>query len=360
MIHTICITAAIGVMANSIFLSKREEDGDDLEDLKIRAAQAASRALSSIAIARQKANLPFSPDDVGKTGLIGLSDSPITTNLGTLRQKRATLNPNYAALIVHWLFQLAIKPGDKVALSITGSCPALNICLYSALSTMRIDPIIISSVGSSHYGANDPNFCWLDMEKSLFEVDLISFRSHLVSIGGNGDCGKNLCKEGADWSAAKIKSMGLVFLLCTSTAESIDQRMLFYENSSKGHPIKAYINVGGGVASVSRREKKLLLPGLNLKSAQATRKLSDSVMQRFGQKEVPLIHLNSVLALAEQHQFSKVEDGCIADIYKGPFLKARAGGTKMLRAATVLIVAEISWFAIRQLKQRQFVNPIGN
>ena len=286
-------------------------------DLKLRAAEIAKTAFDHIAKVREDRGLSFCEKDVGKTGLIGLQTSIITTNRGYLRGKRATLNPNYAALIIDWLLQLKLRPGDQVALAITGSCPALNICVYAALGAMQIKPTIIASIGSSNWGANDPKFCWLDMEKSLFDAKLVPFRAHLYSIGGNGDCGGNLTKEGADWALFKIKDSNLPFLECDSSAKSVQMRMDFYQSFFGDKKIKLFINVGGGVASVSRREKKLLKPGLNFKPAHAEKELSDSVMQRLSAQNIPSIHLNNVTGLADKYRFGLSEDGKAAPVGEG-------------------------------------------
>ncbi len=286
-------------------------------DLKLRAAEIAKRAFDHIANEREKLGLSFCEKDIGKTGLIGLHKSIITTNRGCLKGKKATLNPNFAALIIDWLLQIKMRSCDQVALAITGSCPALNICVYAALSAMQIKPAIIASLTSSNWGANDPKFCWLDMEKSLFDAKLIPFRAQLYSVGGYGDCGLNLTKKGADWALNKIKCSDRPLLECKNSAQSIQMRMDFYQSFFDSKRIDLYINVGGGIASVSRREKRVLAPGLNLQRARAEKELFDSVMQRFGANNIPSIHLSNVTDLAIKYRLGKVEDGKTAPIGEG-------------------------------------------
>ena len=53
---------------------------------------------------------------------------------------------------------------------IVGSFPALNVSLLAACEQMQLRALPITSVGSSMWGANDPAFTWLDMEKLLNQV----------------------------------------------------------------------------------------------------------------------------------------------------------------------------------------------
>ena len=116
--------------------------------------------------------------DVSCTGLIGLSMSEITTDSGNLYSKRSSVNPNMAAIFVAWLSELNLKKGDVIALQETGSYPALDIAMLSAIKILELKPLIIFSVGASQFGANRPNFTWLDIyrnlvEKGLFHYDIL-------------------------------------------------------------------------------------------------------------------------------------------------------------------------------------------
>ena len=65
-------------------------------------------------------------------------------------------------------------------------------------------------------------------------------------------------------------------------------------------PIKAYINVGAGATSVGPRiGKHLFKPGLS-KHVEEERYVVDSIMQRFADAGVPIIHLIKAKVLAQQ------------------------------------------------------------
>ena len=97
-------------------------------------------------------------NDPNKTAMIGGKQSPIVTDRGDLTSKLTSLNPNFAAVIVEMFKEANLKRRDKIAISCTGSFPALNIAVLSASKVLELEPIIISSVGASMFGATDPDF----------------------------------------------------------------------------------------------------------------------------------------------------------------------------------------------------------
>ena len=101
-------------------------------------------------------------NDPNNTGLIGSQFSSITSGRGSLPIKLSTLNPNFAAMIVQQIKEAGLKKGDAVGLCFTGSFPALNLATCAALETLGLKPILISSVTSSSWGANNPNLTWID------------------------------------------------------------------------------------------------------------------------------------------------------------------------------------------------------
>ncbi len=315
--------------------------------MKLRAAHLASRSFEHLAKIRSGLQSPWPQCDRGQTGLIGLKSSSITSDRGYLQAKIASLNPNFAALIVDWLNQVEAKPGDVVAVALSGSFPALNICVYSALHALGLEPLIITSAAASNWGGNDPAFCWLDMESSLFHAKLLPFRSHMVSIGGNGDRGRGMAQDGADWLANKVRSSGLELLACADKHDSIKTRMAFYQKRAKKRPIIAYINVGGGIASVSQREKYLFQPGLNRSPPNFEVPLSDSVMMRFAQQRVPLIHLVMVRQLAQQYQLTSPKRGVPPPVGVGQIFEKthREASRKCAFLVLVALIAALKWIA---------------
>lgn len=298
---------AIGVMSVcgllSVEILKAPQRQDDYE-LKMAAARRAAEAMAVIKQERLQRGHQFSSRfDPGQTGLIGDAMTTVTSLPASLSAKQTSVNPNYAAAVVDMLRQAGIEKGDCVAVGYTGSFPAFDLCVCAALATLEVRPIAVASVASSQFGANDPDFLWLDMERLLYEKGLISFRSTAASLGGYGDRGRGMSDDAVDLLIAAVQRNELPLLKAESLAAAIDQRMQIYRDGAEGRPIKAYINVGGGAASLrGATGRELFLPGLNLSpSIDALR--ADSVMARFALQGMPVINMVRAEELAGQYGF---------------------------------------------------------
>jgi hypothetical protein len=108
--------------------------------------------------------------------------------------------------------------------------------------------------------------------------------------------------EALELVTAGIRRNGLPTIGIHSRAESINQRMRIYETADS-NPIKAYVNVGGGIASTGGSEaKRQYQPGLN-RAVPRNLLETDSVMARFAGQGIPVIHLGQVRALARRYGF---------------------------------------------------------
>lgn len=271
---------------------------------KLVAARLALEAFNSIKSEKIARGVGIDPEaDPYQTGLIGRSVTPVTSNTGYISAKRLSVNPNFAALVVHWLARAGVEKGDVVAVGASGSFPALCVATFAAVQAMELTPIVISSASASEWGANDPSFMWLDMEKALFEKRVFSFRSIAASRGGIEDYGFGMSQEGRNLIDEAIKRVGVEKIDAKNLADGIDQRMQIFDAKAGGKQIKAYVNVGGGTASVGTHVgKKQFKPGLNMEPP-AGAGLADSVMLRFAERGVPVVHLTSLEELAKQHGF---------------------------------------------------------
>jgi poly-gamma-glutamate system protein len=265
----------------------------------LAAARLAERAMDVVKTERILRDLPLDPEaDPAGSGLIGQLMSPVTSHTGYLNAKQTSVNPNFAAVIVHQLKRAGVNEGDVVAVGLTGSFPALNIAVLAALETVKAKPIAISSVAASQWGANFTELMWPDMERLLFDKRVFSCRSVAASRGGIEDRGLGMSKEGRKLLDECIARAGLRQLMVKSYADSVEQRMALYEEEAAGAPIRAYINVGGGTSSVGTRVgKKTFVPGLNLGPPRGSLPV-DSVMSRFAHDGVPVIHLVRIDDLA--------------------------------------------------------------
>jgi hypothetical protein len=311
---------------------------------KRAAAVLAQQAFDVIKAARVDVGPPIDKTiDPTESGLIGIPMSPVTTVIGDVSAKQTSVNPNFAAVFVEMMREAGVQEGDVVAVGMSGSFPALNICTYAACETLRVRPLVISSASASQWGANVPALLWPDMELLLRrkgkkipvvgddgkpvlgedgeptfrEEGLFTITSIACSIGGHQDRGLGLNEDGLRLVKASIERNGLQpFRLEQATPitventladmaadflANVNDRMELYEDRAEGKPIKAYLNVGGGMISTGKNiGKRMFHPGLNERPPRNVREI-DGVMPRFAKENVPIIHVVHVNALANRY-----------------------------------------------------------
>jgi poly-gamma-glutamate system protein len=243
-------------------------------------------------------------NDPNNTALIGQEFSLITTDRGNIEAKLTSTNPNFAAVIVQLLKDAGLKKYDNVTVAMTGSFPAMNISVLAAIEVLKLNPIIISSVGASNWGANDPYFTWLDMENMLYKAGIFHNRSIAASIGGGNDRGRGLSPKGRTLIKKAIKRNNIEFINEEFLESSINKRLNIYNKYSNNN-IKAYINVGGGIASLGNTVNGKIIPtglttDLSMKNFPA-----HGVIIQMGKKGIPIIHLLSINNLAHKYGLGK-------------------------------------------------------
>lgn len=271
-------------------------------DLKLQAAKKMARALS--VIRENRAAVGWALDEVNdpdQSALIGPHYSLITTSQGDLGAKLTTINPNFAAVVLQMLENAGVKSGDKAAVAFTGSFPALNIAVICACEVLNVEPVIITSVGSSMWGANNPEFTYLDMEKVLFDAGVIKHRSVAASIGGGDDIGRSISKAGCAAILEAMKRTGVMPLEAHSLKEAQAKHRAVYEEKSGGTPYRVFINVGGGVAVLGHPENgQLIPPGLNKIYLQLNYPAL-GIIHEYWEKGTPIIHLLNVNVIAQRY-----------------------------------------------------------
>lgn len=269
-------------------------------DTKFDAAQRAHEAFEVIRRERLRRGHPINPaTDPAESGLIGVHGSLVTTAAGSLRAKQTSVNPNFAALLVEYLLRLEVRKGDVVAVGFSGSFPALNVAVFSALHALELEPLAITSAAASDWGANLPDLLWPDMERLLAREGVFNSVSIAASLGGLEDSAVGLSEEGRALLRQCIERNQLPLITAGSFEEAITERMDLYDDAAAGRRIAAYVNVGGGVVSVGRHRGKVTYrAGIN----RPTRKAPvDSVIGRFLDRGIPVIHLVRIESLAERH-----------------------------------------------------------
>ncbi|MEZ6073700.1 MAG: poly-gamma-glutamate system protein [Pirellulales bacterium] len=292
------VVGMLGTLAIESFPIERQSS---CQTEKLAAAELACRGMAAIREARLQRGHEFDERfDPAGSGMIGEAMSAVTSLPSHLEAKQTSVNPNFAAAVVEMLVDAGVEPGDVVAVGYTGSFPAFNVCVCAALETLDLQPLVIHSAASSQFGANCSDMMWLDMERVLRESGAISFRSCAGTLGGFGDRARGMSDESQGLLRDSLWRNGVPLIEVASLQESIERRMEIYASRAAGRPIKAYINVGGGAASIhGAKGREAFGAGLS-KTFTSSGADVDCVASRFASNGVPVIHVGNALQLAER------------------------------------------------------------
>lgn len=264
-------------------------------DEKLAASQLAQRAMAAVKAEKRARGIAIDKTaDLNETGLIGVRWSGMTTTLGVLEAKRTSTHPDFAALTVELLKQCGAKRGDRIAINVSGSFPALSLSVLSAVQTLELRPVVIASLGASMWGANDPSFHWLDVEAVVGTSGLIRTGVVAVSLGGALDVGKDMDDEIRAQLRRRIPE-NFTFIDEPDFAKNLEKRLALF--LAEGLPA-CFINVGGNLASGgAEADSGALRPGLIRTPAEAGTRIG-GLIQAFLLRKVPVIHLLDLKALA--------------------------------------------------------------
>jgi poly-gamma-glutamate system protein len=265
----------------------------------------ASRIMAAAAAAikdcRESRGVPVNREtDPNGTGLIGLETSAITTSAGRLEAKRTT-NPNFAALVVSLFHEAGARRGDAVAVGASSSFPALIVAALSAAKVMGLEPLVISSLGASEFGANIPGFIWTDMEDCLRIAGVLTISPIARAIGGDEDVGRDMSPEGRTLLESRIRAGGVLFLEESDLERNVELRMKLYRECAGTRPIKAFVNIGGSSANIGTNAEVLKLrPGL-ASGVFIPPPAERGVLQAMAAEKIPVIHLLNIKGLCERY-----------------------------------------------------------
>lgn len=274
---------------------------------KTEAMRIMQRAEKTIAQVKRERGIAIdTPNDPDGTGVIGPQFTLITTDRGSQSAKLLAAHPNFAAAVTQMLLQAGVRKGDLIAVGMTGSLPGLNIAVLSSCKAIGCEPVVITSAGASMFGATDPELTWLDMETTLAQRGVMPFRSVAASVGGGGDVGRGLSPAGRQMLVDAIERNGVRLLDPPSVLEGVKQRVALYDSvaAARHKPIKAYVNVGGGVASLGGAQNGRLIPA-GMSERLALRNYPNrGVINILGERHMPIVHLLNVKQLARTYGIS--------------------------------------------------------
>ena len=253
--------------------------------------------------------------DLYNSGLIGLQNSPITTIQDNdslmFKSKLLTTHPNFAAVIVEYFYDAEISSGDTIAVSMTGSFPGANLALLSVCETMNITPMIMSSAGSSAWGANRVDLSWPIIESYLFDNNFLKNRSIVYSMGGDNDNGDNLSDKGIEILESSIPN-NVNFINEFSLIDNISKKINFFDSKSSNYSL--YVNIGGGASSLGNGlDKDSLQVGLiNFLDIQdiSLNEFKNSISYNFlTEKSIPMLNIKNIIKLVPQDYISDLMTG---------------------------------------------------
>ena len=285
-------------LSGALFLTRKPLEP---KDEMLAASRRMAEAIQAVRDCRERSGVAIDPDrDINSTGLIGLETSPITTSLGNLEAKRTTINPNFAGLVTMLLHQAGVRKGDTVAIGASSSFPALIIASLCAVEAMELRGLLICSLGASQWGANHPDFNWLDIMTCLGRSHFLSARPVGLSLGGDGDVGKDMSPEGRALLLRLGRETGLPFIAERDLEANVRERLRTLETAAGDAGIRAFINVGGSYANMGT-DSRILKVGPGLASFSEIPPVERrGVIFEMAARRIPVIHLLYVKGLCDR------------------------------------------------------------
>lgn len=266
------------------------------------AARLMVRATAAIRDGRLARGFAVDPAaDPNGTGLIGVESSIVTTSSGRLEAKRTATNPDFAALVVSLLREAGARRGDTVAVGASSSFPGLIVATLAAARVLGLEPLVISSLGASQWGANVPGFGWLEMEGCLRAEGIGGIPPVARSVGGEGDVGRDMDPVGRSALEARLRAGDAPFLAEPDLARNVARRMALYRERAADRRIAAFVNIGGSTANIGTNAEVLKLrPGL-AGGVFVPPPGERGVLQAMAAEGVPVVHLLNIKGLCERY-----------------------------------------------------------
>ena len=203
-------------------------------------------------------------NDPEASGLIGQEFTLTTTDRGVLEAKLTSVNPNFAAVFVEYFHELGLRPGDpgrdrddrivpgaQHRGARRGGGDEAQAARRSPRSARACgERTIPTSPGSTWRSCSNDKGC-------------SHTRSVAASIGGSNDRGRGLSPEGRAPAArrdrAQRHSRSSPSRRWTSRST---RRVEIYDQEAGPRGVRAYVNIGGGSASIGNAQSaKLITPG---------------------------------------------------------------------------------------------------
>jgi poly-gamma-glutamate system protein len=168
---------------------------------------------------------------------------------------------------------------------------------------MEVELLAIISLGASQWGANQPEFSWLEIEECLRQAGFNQHRLLALSWGGEDDSGKEYPEDFRKRTLEKASNLNLKFLETGSLEQRVQQHLKLYFEAAGEKGIKAFINLGGSSVSLGQDASILeLSPGLTSVKKIPPEK-SRGMIQEMARLGIPVIHFLNIRQLIEAYNF---------------------------------------------------------
>jgi poly-gamma-glutamate system protein len=204
-----------------------------------------------------------------------------------------------AAVMVLYFREAGVQRGDTIAAGVSGSFPGMNLAMYAAADAVGVVPVVITSLGASSWGANNPRFTWLHMEATLKEVGLLERGSVAASLGGGEDMGRQLSPGGREMLRESARRNGVPLIEEPLLEQAVHRRMVVYDSVAGRAAYELYANIGGGLASIGHsRNTQILEEGLHdrLPILNYPRR---GVIHAFSDRDVPVLNIYNIVQIAD-------------------------------------------------------------
>lgn len=288
----------------------REVERDDAPAMR-DAYALATRWFAVVEEAKREGGIERDPHATGRyAGMLGTEYSAVTTTLGSVEAKRAAANPAFAAAMVRQLHEAGVDPSSTIGITLSGSFPSLAIATLAAAQTIGARVVMISSLGASSYGANQPGATWIDIEGWLQKRGGLRYASLLVTAGAEGDSGGGLESEGLSMLHSAARRNGVGLQAPGSLQASIGMRL----DALLASRCCLLVNIGGSQAVMGSCAHAESVPNGYHRSLVSCGDEDRGLLVRATERGIPVIHLLNVKDLAVRWGVPLVPEGSSADV----------------------------------------------
>jgi len=279
-----------------------EWSDEQIETMAKNAEATVRQAFDFIWEYRLEIDLADTVRDPQRTGIIGVEYTSLTTTIGYIDAKEISIQPGWAAWLVRDFALRGLWPQANVAVSFSGSFPALNLAVLAALQELDCDVKGICSIGSSSWGANEIGLSWPEMERMLREEGILKVGCSAVTLGGTGDRGAEWNEYAIALAMDAVKRSRMPLLMPKNLRDAIKKRRRFYGDPAD---YACYINIGGNHASIGGGKKIRYHHGGWYYEPPKEKGSPNGVIDLFLKVDVPCLNLLYIEEMDKKYSITK-------------------------------------------------------